>query len=293
MADEKARFVSVDELPDDPLSMPPPYWRCSGAIFHILAALRALSIYLSDLIPLHARTERKLDKYYAKYPDGTKENDEFLAAFSDICDELWRLEHRIRLESERAILMSAINAEDVVNQFCVFNLHRDIAESIEKLSLPEKLLVASAALGKPGVKGTSVYEGTRKLAGWRNAFAHGHCVDRPVKSLRHNHLISPDEYPGVPGAAHDAMEFVGYYLAISRYLESISLNTRTGQPSAEDKELDLLLFDISRYRFKGDQIVYSVTCTSKARKKKRRSERSQRAQHGPNGAGGTRAGGRP
>ena len=82
--------------------------------------------------------------------------------------------------------------------FCVFNLHRDIAETIEKLSVQEKLLVASGVMGKHDVKSEAVYERAGKLNRWRNAFAHGHCVDRPVKSLRHNHLIDPDEYPGVP-----------------------------------------------------------------------------------------------
>jgi hypothetical protein len=229
--------------------MPPPHWRCSGAIFHIQAALKLLSTYLSELVPLHAKTERKLDRYYVKHPMGAEETDEYLAEFGHICDESWELEHRIKMESERAILMSAIFAEDTINQFCVFNLHRDIAETIEKLSLPEKMLIASAALGKPGVKSTSVYEGAKKLTGWRNAFAHGHCVDRPIKSLRHNHLISPNEYPGVPGAIADTVQFVGYYLAISRYLESIGLNKRTRHPSGDDKEVENLLAQVSRYRF--------------------------------------------
>lgn len=277
MADAKPRFVSVDELPDDPLSMPPPHWRCSGAIFHILAALEALSTHHSNLIPVLARTERKLERYYDKHPDGAEETDEYLAEFSHICDELWDLEHRIKMESERAILMSAIFAEDTVNEFCVFNLHRDIAETIEKLSLPEKLVIASAAVGKPGVKGTSVYEGARKLTGWRNAFAHGHCVDRPIKSLRHNHLISPAEYPGAPGAATDAVQFVGHYLAISKYLKSISLNPSTSLASYEDSKLDHLLLDISEYRFKGDQNSYSISRIPNLRPKRIRKKSTRTA----------------
>ena len=117
--------------------------------------------------------------------------------------------------------------------FCVFNLPRDIAESIEKLSPPEKLLIASAAIGKPSVKGHSVFEAAQQLATWRNAFAHGHCVDRPTKSLRHNHLIPPDEYPGVPSTLSKMRDLVGAYIRISDYLRAISTNPYTAGKSTD------------------------------------------------------------
>jgi len=224
--DQEEEIVRVEDIPEDPLAMPPPYWRSSGAIFHVLAGLRSMVDSLSKLQPVVEQTDLALEKHYKKYDDNS-ESDAAMEEFSEICDELWALEHAIKLEGERTILMASIAAEDEINQFCVFNLHRDIAETIEKLSPSEKLLIASGALGRHGLKGTDVFEKARRLASWRNAFAHGHCVDRPVKSLRHNHLISPEQYPGVPNMAEDTREFVGAFLAISRYLRSISRNEYT------------------------------------------------------------------
>jgi hypothetical protein len=38
---DKEKVITVDELPDDPLAMPPPYWRGSGAVFHVMDCLEA------------------------------------------------------------------------------------------------------------------------------------------------------------------------------------------------------------------------------------------------------------
>lgn len=165
-------IVRVEDLPQDPLAMPPPYWRSSGAIFHVLAALESMPKLLSKLPQELEQADRELEEHYKKHPDD-HESDGALEEFGNICQALWELEHAIKLDAERAILMASIAAEDEVNMFCVFNLQEDIAETIEKLSPPEKLLVASATLGRHGLKGTDVYEKARKLSAWRNAFAHG------------------------------------------------------------------------------------------------------------------------
>jgi hypothetical protein len=52
------RIATTDQLPDDPLQMPPPYWRGSGAVFHIEAALADLVALLHDLVV--AAREHKL-----------------------------------------------------------------------------------------------------------------------------------------------------------------------------------------------------------------------------------------
>jgi hypothetical protein len=62
MANDEDRIVSVDQLPEDPLKMPPPYWRGGGAIFHLEEALRELERFLQELIPIHAKTEVHLDE---------------------------------------------------------------------------------------------------------------------------------------------------------------------------------------------------------------------------------------
>jgi hypothetical protein len=272
---EERRPIRIEDIPEDPLSMPPPYWRSSGAIFHVLSGLQSMIEQLALLPSLIAKTDRKLDRHYDKYPTDSESKKEIaLQEFGEICDDLWELEHAIKLDSERAILMSAIAAEDDMNKFCVFNLHRDIAETIEKLSLSEKLLVASGALGKHAVKGEAVYEKTKKLTSWRNAFAHGHCVDRPVKSLRHNHLIHPDEYPGVPSAVATAIDLVAGFLILSRYLQSISLNGATGCDNTDNLEVEERLSILGRYSFEGDQIIYPINRKSK-RKKAARAKKNQ------------------
>ena len=258
MAKDGETILTADHLPDDPLKMPPPYWRASSAIFHLEDALEGLQILLQELIPVHADTEARLEAYYQTYPESHHEGDEGREEFAEIIDNLRIIEHKIRLKAELACLMSAIQAEDHLNEFCVFNLHKDIAESIEKLSLPEKILVACAAVGSPGVKKMVVFEAIQKLVGWRNAFAHGHCVDRPTKSLRHNHLISPDEYPGVPSSVREVTELVRAFLLVSDHLKAVSLNPYTSSRSVNVEDIRASLEMLRRYQFDGSNIVYTI-----------------------------------
>ena len=246
-SNEHAKVMTLEQLPDNPLTMPPPYWRSSGAVFHVLDALESLISLLEKLLPVHEQTELQLEEYYKSNPNENDDPD--LENFSGICDELWSLEHKIQLKTEIAVLMSAVAAEDRLNMFCVFNLRKDVAESIEKLSLSEKLLIATAVVEQPSVKGDTVFEALKKLTQWRNAFAHGHCVDRPVKSLRHNHLISPSTYPGVPDSLAKLKELVSGYLRLSDYLKSISVNPYTSGGSVEVEEIRGYLTEISHYTF--------------------------------------------
>lgn len=222
---ESSKFVSVDELPDDPLKMPPPYWRSGGASFHVEDALARLVELLHELLPIHASTDERLEQYYIKYPDEHEaESDTAMEEFGDICDSLWEIEHKIRMKCELAILMSAIHAEETVNQFCVFNLPKELVETLERLSPAEKFTAAASHLNQKQVRSTAAHSALTGLSGWRNAFAHGHCVDRPVKTLRHNHLISPKEYPGVPDSVASVLKHVGGYIRLAKYLTRVSKN---------------------------------------------------------------------
>ena len=118
--------------------------------------------------------------------------------------------------------------------------------------------------GEISNKTEAVYEKAVKLNSWRNAFAHGHCVDRPVKSLRHNHLVHPDEYPGVPNAVASVIEFVGGFLSLSRYLRSMSKNEYTSGDSHENCELDKSISALKEYSFWGTEDIYSVNREPKA-----------------------------
>ena len=73
----------------------------------------------------------------------------------------------------------------------------------------------------------------KALAQWRNALAHGHCVDRPTQALRHNHFISPDQYPGIINHLSELRRLLFGYVRISRYLDSIGNNEYGAGPPYE------------------------------------------------------------
>lgn len=262
---DEVEIKTVDQVPDDPLKMPPPYWRCSGAIFHLNDALEELFDRLFDLEDMLETTEPPLATYYLECPES--KDDPELERFAEICDELWVSEHKVKLKAELACLMSAIQIEDELNEFCVFNLHKDIAETIEKLSPPEKLLIASAVVGQTGVKGVSAFQELRKLTAWRNAFAHGHCVDRPTKSLRHNHLISPEEYPDVASTLRDAIGLVSAFLIVSDYLREISINPSTAEMSGDNEEARDSLIALKKLRMVDQLHLYKIVGLPKRAKK--------------------------
>jgi hypothetical protein len=160
--------------------------------------------------------------------------------------------------------MCAIKAEDELNQFSVYNMHKDVAQSLEKLSAPDKLLVAAGAVGHEISKDHSVYGDIKALTKWRNAFAHGHCVDRTTRTLRHNHLISPDQYPGVPSQLDELQRLGSSFVRISEYLSSVSKNPYTASRSVEVERLKELLAQISQYKFEGTDAVYTITVSDTA-----------------------------
>jgi hypothetical protein len=255
--------VSADNLPEDPLSMPPPYWRSSGAIFHVRSALRTLEQHLNRLAKLSGQIQVELADFHRRHQSKAAQ----VAAkeeYKNILHRALPTEVRIRLSCEIICLMSAIEAEDCVNCFCVFNLHKHIAEGIERLSLPEKLTVACTCLGAPDVKGLRVYESARKLVAWRNAFAHGHCVDRPTKSLRSNHLITPDELWSAPAVVRDAKFMASAYLEIADHLRAHSKNAYTASKNWDDEEVKKSLRRLSRFVFTGPNANYSLHVARKA-----------------------------
>lgn len=263
MEPDEERTVSVDQLTDDPLAMPPPYWRSSGAVFCMLDALEAIPNLLAELVPVLERTEAELEPHFEKYPNN-EQSDEELEEFSEIMGELWEVEDRVKAKATVAVLMSTIETEDNINRFCVFNIHRDVAESIEKLPPPDKLLVAAGMVGQEIGKGHTIYGDIKALTRWRNAFAHGHCVDRPTRSLRHNHLIPPDQHPGIVSHLAELRRLLSGYIRVSEYLASISKNEYGSGSSYEVERSRALLTEIARYRFVGDDNVYTITISDAA-----------------------------
>ena len=119
-------------------------------------------------------------------------------------------------------------------------------------------------MGKEIAKGHAVYGDIKNLTKWRNAFAHGHCVDRPTRSLRHNHLISPDRYPGMISHLSDLQRHVSSFVRVSEYLASISQNTYGAGGSYEVNRIKEVLAEIARYRFVGDETIYTIAITDPA-----------------------------
>lgn len=257
--DESPKFVSVDELPEDPLKMPPPYWRTGGASFQVEDALERLIELLHQLLPIHARTDELLQQHYVEYPAAEEaESDPAMDEFAELCDPLWEIEHKIKMKCELAMPMSAIHAEELINRFCVFNLPKELVETLEKLSPAEKLTAAASHRSEKRVRSTAAYRAMTELSAWRNAFAHGHCVDRPIKTLRHNHLISPNEYPGVPDSVASVVKHVSDYIQLVEYLARVSHNPYTSSPSEGEAFKDALR-NLKRFRFRGDSMVYEVS----------------------------------
>ena len=253
-------FTTVDQLPEDPLKMPPPYWRSSGVIFQITSALEDLCKLLRALREVHPRIENILSEYFARNPEPPEDDEEF----ADISEPLWELESNIKLKCELAVFMAAIKSEDLINQVSVYNLHKDISESIERLSPSEKYLVVTTSLTESTSKSTRPYEAIKSLTAWRNTYAHGHCTDRPTKSLRHNHLIAPNEYPSVPKEVQNMVSLLEGYLVLSRHLRSISRNDYTKSESFHDSEIEEYLSQVKRYKFsyKGNGEIYELKYTS-------------------------------
>jgi hypothetical protein len=248
MENESLAQLTVDHLSDDPLKMPPPFWRSCGATFHIVSALADLVGLMRDHVPLYQSTFKSAFQFMIAHPNIDDLSDEEVNEYGVLIVDLQALQHQIRLKCDIACLMSAIQTEDLINGFCVFNLHKDIADTIEKLQPLDKLLIASAAIGSSSIKGSRVSDGIQKLSKWRNAFAHGHCVDRPTKSLRKNHLVEPQEMRGALAAFDEAITLVRAYLLVEEHLASISRNSYTMSKAHDGHQIENLLNELSGYR---------------------------------------------
>jgi hypothetical protein len=51
------KFIKVDQLPENPFEMPPPYWRSPGIILQLSISLEELCDLLQSLFKLHPKIE--------------------------------------------------------------------------------------------------------------------------------------------------------------------------------------------------------------------------------------------
>lgn len=247
--------------PDDPLAMPPPYWRHSGATFQLAFALEELLVLLEGLLALHPVVDNQFDEYFKHHGredcDEDLDNDEC----SNIANPLWELEHKVQMKADLIGFLSAVKVEEELNKFIVFNFTRDVAESIEKLSPVEKFLVVSALLGVKDAKSKTHYGEVKLLMTFRNAFAHGHCTDRPTRTLHHNHLIDPGVYPGVPDSLSKMKQHAWAVLNLTEYLEKITKNKYFAETRGDDNMCRDLLRRVGQYHIESlesSNAIYTI-----------------------------------
>lgn len=148
-----------------------------------------------------------------------------------------------------SILMAIIDLESKINQFCFFNLGEITTDSIERLSLLEKLEVAHSVLGLSSFKGSRPYQVVRAMVNWRNAFVHGKCTDMPYNKIRDNHLKEPKKLLESPDEIKEMLEMLNGYILACKYLSKISKHSYTRGHNIELDYIGELIDDIKKYKF--------------------------------------------
>jgi len=108
----KNKYGNTGHIPDNPLEMPPPYWRSAGISFQITMCLEELCKLLTSLLDTHPKVEALIIDYLHRNPELKDGNEEFV----EISSPLWEIESKIILKSRLAIFMASIQAEDLLNQ---------------------------------------------------------------------------------------------------------------------------------------------------------------------------------
>lgn len=227
-----------------------PYWRSNGAIFVVLNSLRDTINIIEFIKKENITIDPLLDTHFFKYKTEEEfESEEALEEFGNICEHLWELQSKLECLVNTTILMSCIELESEINKFCFFNIGEIATEAIETLSLLNKMEVVHSILGLPNFKGTQQYASLKSLISWRNAYAHGKCTDRPIKSLRKNHLESPEKYPDVNNDIERLIKHLKDFLNVSNHLFSISKHDYTSGYSTECYEIEELLSSLANINY--------------------------------------------
>lgn len=242
------------DYPEDPLQMPPPFWEDSDALDQFIRSIEMVGLFLPKLAEEGDRISPVIDDYHSRKELAGTEYDPDYIEFGKISDDFMNLELAILSYTNLCTLMAGISIETLLNKFCIYNFHRDISEPLESLSPCDKLVIASALLGKHGTKSTAPYEATKQLTKKRNAFAHGHCVDHPTQSIRKNHLR--DEGTGIQNAAKSTADLIvstNWYLCVHDFLCSITKNSYVIEYDDEENtgKIKRLLSQIKQYQFSG------------------------------------------
>jgi len=217
--------------------------------------LSALSDEIRRINPLHDQYENERATAATTYdPNGI--------LFNEIYADYVHLVFSLGSHADLAMLMAAITIESLVNKFCVYNLHHEIAEALEKLTPPEKLVVSSAILGFTGTKSFAPHEASKKLNAWRNSYAHGHCVMTNRRGLLKNHLRNSPVGSlerEAPQITVTMIDMIRSFLRIIDFLGDITQNKYVLADEQEDiKLITELLAQISAYHFTNMDYPYEI-----------------------------------
>lgn len=196
-------------------------WRCNGAVFAVVKNLEDINHLLRFLYLEDQRIAPLLEKHFEKFDNDN--SDEALDEFSDITEKYSGAELSFRCSVDTAILLAIIDLESIINQFTFYNLGEIPAESMETLSMLNKMEIIHRILNLNQFKGTKPYESLKSLVSWRNKYAHGKNLDKPPKPLRKNHIEEPDEYKNTAeDKIKELIEQIENYLNIIGHLELIN-----------------------------------------------------------------------
>ncbi len=262
MAFGQRLMIESKRIPNDPLSMPPPYWQDCEALDQLIRALQTFRPLLAGLSNEINRIDPLLQEYMDCVEAFGDAHDADGRLFDEIHAEYIQLVCALGSYADLATLMAAITAESLINKFCVYNLHQDIAAPLEKLTPPEKLVVACAILGFPGTKSLAPHGAATRLHKWRNAYAHGHCVTTNRKGLLRNHLRSSPVGAGereAPQITRSLLTMVCGFVQICDFLGEMTRNDYV----LKDEQVDIRLVSqlcrgISAFRFSSDDYPYEI-----------------------------------
>jgi hypothetical protein len=184
-----------------------------------------------DSAKIRTRDGQELAKYYVIYRD------------------MFALEIELSCHCRTAILMAAIAIESEVNRFLFFNVGEETTESIERLSVEDKLILAHKILGLTAFKGTKPYQAVVEIMKWRNKFAHGKIPDMPGRNLHAIHVESAGRYKSPGSELADAIKLLGHYLVIRRHIDSMEKGRPGPEGNGDVEAVEAVLRDLKKFNF--------------------------------------------
>lgn len=230
-------------------------WRFNGAGYFVRDALDQLHAALDTQYVINPQLRAIRAEMRAKYPDwdGTIQDapNEYIDR-SDMIREFWRAGDTIHFAATTAILMAAIHLEAMVN-YCFYRRFGEaFTESVERLTLANRIEIAHRILGRPNFTGTAPHQALTALYDWRDRFAHGKNPGSKYKDLTRNHLRDVPSTITLPNALTDARSQLRRYLLAMGHIGT--LNGYPGDEVLYDEWMVAQKLDeIDAYRFEPDQ----------------------------------------